>query len=863
VTRSSDDDQVSAGWDGDNRGVPPSFQLSRRDFLVAAVAAGAAATSPFAEAAQVHRLDRRDTSFDNGWIFHRGALPGAEAVGYPDSNWRAVDLPHDWSIEDLPDASSDDAGATADPAVWATPAAPPLIGPFDEAAGESSQAFMVGGEGWYRKHFELAGFQHGQELELRMDGVFQNADVWLNGGHIGFHPYGYTPALFDLTRRLRAGTNVVAVRVRNIGSTSRWYSGSGIYRHTWLTVTRAVRVATFGVRINTAELTSALARLHVEVDAENRTEAAAPVTVSVTVLGADARTVARGTANSAALPGGGSTTYTLMIDMLQPSVWAPANPALYTAKIELLQGSTVVDTVVQTFGVRSISMDARGFLLNGTPMKMRGGCVHSQHGALGAASYDAAEERRVRILKDSGFNAVRTAHNPASPAFLDACDRLGMLVYAELFDGWDQAKRADDYHRYFPDWCERDLSSTVARDYNHPSIVIWSTGNEIMEPKARAAELARSIRKLDHSRPVTQSAAMGMADLHDAVLTGDVWEFLDIGDVHYQSSYEKLHKAQPGKAIVQSESWPANFHDNWMDVQTNECAVGDFVWTAWDYLGETGVGATRIVDVGSLALTLREPFPHVEYPWFQSYCGDIDLIGRPKPQNYYRRVVCGDRPLEMAVERPAPPGKEQRAHMWSWFDDLRSWTWDVRPGRVMRVRIYTNCEEVSLALNGNEVATKKLAAVDRCMLVFEVPYAPGILTAVGRNAGKEIARQSLETVGAPASLQLTAEFGGLAADRGGIAHVLVEVVDAKRRPIPDAVVKVDFDVAGEAQIAAVGNANPRNLDSFRRPHRYTYHGEAQVVLRSTGRAGKVRLRASAAGLQPAELIIVAAKRQVV
>jgi beta-galactosidase len=506
-------------------------------------------------------------------------------------------------------------------------------------------------------------------------------------------------------------------------------------------------------------------------------------------------------------------------------------------------------------------MDARGFLLNGTALKMRGGCVHSQHGALGAASYDAAEERRVRILKERGFNAVRTAHNPPSPAFLDACDRLGMLVYAELFDGWDQAKRRDDYHRYFPEWCERDLNSIVARDYNHPSIVIWSTGNEIMEPSDRAAELARAIRKLDRSRPVTQSAAMGMADLHDPLLTGDAWEYLDIGDVHYQSAYEKLHKAQPTKAIVQSESWVANFYDNWRGVQTNESVVGDFVWTAWDYLGEAGVGATRVVDVGSLALTLQEPFPHVEYPWFQAYCGDIDLIGRPKPQNYYRRVVCGDSPLEMAVERPAPAGKEQRAHMWSWFDDLRSWTWDVTPGHVMRVRIYTNCEEVALALNGNEVALKRLAAVDRCMLVFEVPYAPGALTATGRIAGKEVARQSLETVGAPAALRMSAESEELIVDRGSIAHVLVEVVDAKGRSVPDAVVNVNFEVAGVAEILAVANANPRNIDSFHRPRHYTYHGEAQVVLRSTGRTGHVRLRASTPGLQSAELEIVAAKRK--
>ena len=860
VTNFTDDDQVGVRGE-DNSGGTPS-RLSRREFLAAAVATGAAATvSKFSEAAAIHRLDRRETSFDNGWLFNRGALAGAEVVAYPDSSWRTLDLPHDWSIADLSGASSDEARLTTDPAVWATPAAPTSIGPFSKEAGESSQAFMLGGEGWYRKHFHLDHFQAGQELELRLDGVFQNADVWLNGEHLGFHPYGYTPALFNLTKQVHAGANVIAVRVRNIGSTSRWYSGSGIYRHTWLIATGRIRIAPFGVRITTRELTSTVAHLQLRVDADNRTEASEPVMLAVSIIAPDGREVARRSTDSVVLRRTGLTTIDLAIDLLQPSTWSPVTPALYTAKIKLLQGTQTADALTQQFGVRTISMDSRGFLLNGIAMKMRGGCVHSQHGALGAASYDDAEERRVRILKECGFNAVRTAHNPPSPAFLDACDRLGMLVYAEIFDGWDQAKRADDYHHFFPEWCERDLNAVIARDYNHPSIVIWSTGNEIMETTDRAAELAQSIRRRDPSRPVTQSAAMGMADLHDAVLTGAPWEYLDVGDVHYQSSYDKLHKAQPTKAIVQSESWVADFHDNWKDVQANECAVGDFVWTAWDYLGETGVGATRIVDVGSLALTLREPFPHVEYPWFQSYCGDIDLIGQPKPQNFYRRVVCGDRPLEMAVERPAPAGREQRAHMWSWFDDLKSWTWDVELAHIMRVRIYANCEEVSLSLNDREVGSKRLTGVDRNMLVFEVPYSPGVLKATARTAGKEVASQIIETVGTAAAVRITAEPGRLIADRGSVTHLLVDIVDAQGRQVPDAVVKVDFALVGEAQIIGVTNANPRNIDSFSRPRHYTYHGQAQVILRSTGKAGKVYLRADSPGLQSGEVTVLAVQRQ--
>jgi beta-galactosidase len=316
-----------------------------------------------------------------------------------------------------------------------------------------------------------------------------------------------------------------------------------------------------------------------------------------------------------------------------------------------------------------------------------------------------------------------------------------------------------------------------------------------------------------------------------------------------------MHKAQPQKALVQSESWVANTYDNWKAVENNECAFGDFVWTAWDYLGETGVGAARLVDIGAAPLTLQDPFPKVDYPWFQSDCGDIDLIGQPKPQNFYRRVVYGDRPLEMLIERPVPEGKEQRAHMWSWFDELKSWSWNVESGRLMRVRLYTSGDEVQLQLNGAPVGSKRLTEADKRIATFDVPYYPGALTAIARSAGQEIARETVATVGAASALRLTGEPETLFADRGSVAHFLLEVTDAKGQAAPDAVVRVHFEVTGNAQIVAVGNANPRNVDSFRRPEHDTYHGQAQVVLRSTGTASSVRLRAQARGLRAAELSI--------
>jgi beta-galactosidase len=856
VTSSWDSDGTSAEAKSVDVGAQHSPSLSRRALLMAAAAAGALATTALAEGTPTASVGQRETCFDYGWRFYRGTLEGAESEEFNDASWRALDLPHDWSVEDLPYATSDDGIASSEPASWASPNAPELIGPYDKANGDKSQGFLLGGEGWYRKHFTLTHTVSDYETEIRLDGVFQNADVWLNGKHIAFHPGGYTPVLLSLTSHVRSGKNVIAVRVRNIGATSRWYPGSGIYRHTWLTITRAVRLSTFGVRITTPDITPARARVHIEVEAENKGAKEAIAAVNVTLVGAGGHALAHGSAAASPLSGGMRSTYVVSLDLPEPSLWSPTSPHLYCASIELTLGQSVIDRVTQPFGVRSISFDDRGFRLNGSALKMRGGCVHSQHGALGAASFDAAEERRVRILKEHGFNAVRTAHNPPSPAFLDACDRLGLLVYAEAFDMWDKAKRQDDYHQYFAEWYERDLGLFISRDRNHPSIVIWSTGNEIMESTERAPQLARLVRKLDPSRPVTQSAAMGMADLIDPILTGDVWSYLDIGDVHYQLAYEALHTAQPNKAMIQSESWVANCYDNWKALEDNDCAAGDFVWTAWYYLGESGVGAARVVESGGPPLTLKDPFPHVEYPWFQSYCGDIDLIGQTKPQNLYRRVVYGDRPIEIVVQRPPPEGMEQRAHMWSWFDELQSWTWDVESGRPMRVKIYTSGDEVLLTLNGNPVGSRRLTDSDKRIAIIDVPYEPGTLTAVARSEGRDIAIQTIDTAGTAVGLRLTAEPEQLVANRGSIAHVLIQVVDWKGRTRPDAVVRVGLEVTGEAEIAAIGNANPRNIDSFRRPLHYTYHGQAQLVLRSTGKAGNILVRANALGLQSAQLGLV-------
>jgi beta-galactosidase len=868
-------------------------QVTRRRALqIGAAAAGlVAAMEPSAVADVQSRAGsapaRWEESFDEGWRFHRGDVSGAEAVSFDDGAWRALDLPHDWSIEDVPYATSDDGGATSDPSLLVPQepppsSAPPVIGPFDSSSeGDGSTGYTVGGIGWYRKHFRLSepagdgASLGGDELhfELRFDGVYQNADVWLNGVHLGFHPYGYTPFAFDLSPHLnRAGGNVLAVRVDNSGKTSRWYSGSGIYRHTWLTVTGAVRIPLWGVYVTTPVASERESLAHVEVSVTNLGASPSPARVRVTVLGPHGQAVAARETAAASVAPSATAVLSLDVPIMPAALWSPDSPGLYTARADVLVGGRVVDRVATRFGVRSLTWNgAVGFLLNGKPVKVIGGCIHDTRGPLGAVTLDRSEERRVEVLKAAGFNAIRTAHNPPAPALLDACDRLGMLVMDEFTDVWDTGKNPQDYSVYFPQWWARDLTSMILRDRNHPSVVIWSLGNEIVEDgnyAQRGQQMADLLRSLDRTRPIT----LGGGSTFGA---GDPsWQYVDVGDVHYNANgngYDSIHAAHPDKAMTQSESFPATIYQDSAFTNDNAWAVGNWVWAAWDYLGEAGIGKTPIPPEGtskeigdqwikpgwSVARTLHHSWGGFGYPYpfFQANCGDIDLIGRRKPQNHWRAAVNGTSPVEMLVERPAPPGTEQVAVWWGYFDELESWTWDAGPGQPMTVHAYTPGDSVTLLLNGTQIATAAVTAADWAMAAFTVPYLPGELTAVASRNGKEIGRKTLTTVGAPVALRLTSDMTALTTSRDALAHVLVEVTDGHGQVVNGAAIEVTFEVSGAGELAGVANGNPHNVDSFTRPHRHTWHGQAQAILRPAKQPGRLRLAAQAPGLRPATLTL--------
>jgi beta-galactosidase len=821
-------------------------------------------------------VSRRELSFDEGWRFHRGDLDGAEAPAFDDASWRELDIPHDWRIEDLPHAVSDDGGATADPAGFAYlktpfPQGPPpsAIGPFDANAdlaidtevtvpplghvvipGGRGQAYTVGDVGWYRKRFPAPALpEGGGRVELRFDGVYQNADVWLNGVHLGFHPNGYTSFAFDLTGNLKtSGDNLLAVRVDNRGKTSRWYSGSGIYRHAWLTVTGAVRVPLWGVHVTTPMVGEERSTAAVSVEVANagaRTDAR----VRITVLDPSGRTVAVHEASAQMLEEGANVAFTLEAPIDHPALWSPEAPSLYQARAEVLVGERIVDTVTTPFGIRSLAFGGAGFRLNGKEIKIRGANVHHDHGPLGSAAIDRAEERKIEILKAAGFNAIRGAHNPRSPYLLDVCDRLGMLVYDEFSDMWDQPKMADDYHRHFPDWWERDLSTFVRRDRNHPSVIVWSIGNEIFEdPNDYGPRLAALVRSLDATRPVTQGG------INVGPKGKDPWAYVDIGDFH-GAPPAAVQAAHSDKAFLQSEDMAAQIFDDWALARDHPWYVGSWVWSGWDYIGESGSGVTVVAKSQGEAFqaAIDAVVGKTPYPWITNFQADIDLIGQRKPQSYWRAVVNGLSPLEMMVERPPPPDLQQFSALYCYYDELESWTWDVPPGQLMTVRVYTAGDAVTLLLNGKVLETRPVTEADKRAVAFHVPYAPGELTAVASRGGVQIARKSLATAGAPAALRLSSDVSTLTTRRGDLAHVLVEVVDEAGRLAPDAVLRVEFATLGAGELVGVANGNPHNADSFKRPRRWTWHGQALAILRPAKQPGTLALMATAAGLRPARL----------
>ncbi|HWS89594.1 MAG TPA: glycoside hydrolase family 2 TIM barrel-domain containing protein [Pyrinomonadaceae bacterium] len=784
----------------------------------------------------VSAQSQRVVLFDDGWRFYRGGAQGAESKEFDDSKWRRLDLPHDWGVEDLPGRGT----------------------PFDPSAiSQVNGGFTVGGTGWYRKTFNVPEGDRGRRVRVQFDGVYMNAEVWLNGRRVGEHPYGYTSFWFDLTDKVNfGGANVIAVKVRNEGENSRWYSGSGIYRHVWLKTLDPVHVAQWGTYITTPVVDASRAKVVMRTTVQNESDSAARVRLVTRLLDASGAEAAR------AEDGGGveakaSREFEQDAAIRAPALWSPDSPALYTSVTEVYREGQLTDRVETKFGVRTISFDvAHGFRLNGKTLKLKGGCLHHDNGPLGARAYDRAEERRVELLKAAGYNALRMSHNPPSPAFLEACDRLGMLVIDEAFDTWGEPKNPHDYNLYFDKWWQRDIESMILRDRNHPSIIMWSTGNEI--PNRHRPEVARLsktlaeyVRKLEPTRPVTAAVNELREDKDPYFATLDVagYNYAAGGDHLKKSLYELDHARVPGRIMYGAESYPLEAFDAWMNVVDHSYVVGDFVWTAFDYLGEASIGWRGYWQEANF------------YPWNLAYCGDIDICGWKRPQSFYRDALWKENQLSLFVRAPKPSfepnPKRQSWSKWHWHDVVADWNWKGYEGKALDVDVYSSCEEVELFLNGKSLGLKPTNRSTEFKATWSVPYQPGGLKAVGygKTGRTAAATAELRTADAPARIKLTADRVRIKSDGQDLSYVTLELVDARGVRHPKAENLVRFAVEGPGSVAGVGNANPVSTESFQQPQRKAWQGRALVILKSGGRPGRITLRATSQGLPPATVVI--------
>ncbi len=789
-------------------------------------------------ALHIHAQTSQTVLFDEGWRFHLGGMQRCEQPRFDDSKWRKVDLPHDWSIEDRPGTQS----------------------PFSpDAISQVSGGFTTGGTGIYRKTFTVSDADKAQRIIIQFDGVYMNADVWVNGENVGNHPYGYTAFWFDVTHAIHyGGTNVITVEVKNEGQNSRWYSGSGIYRHVWLKTLNPTHIALGGISITTPQISATSAAVNINTTVVNQDKNPILVTVATKLLNPLGAVVGKITSEQT-IALNQPIVFSQDATVTNPQLWGTETPALYTAVSEIYIGGKLYQRENTTFGIRSISVDAvKGFLLNGQPVKLKGGCFHNDNGPLGSKAYDRAEERKVELLKASGFNAIRCSHNPPTQAFLDACDRNGVLVIDEAFDMWNYGKNPYDYHVYFKDWWQRDIESMVLGGRNHPAVIMWSIGNEIPErgsPEgvATAKMLAIYLKSIDSTRAIT-SAVNGLGpdkDPYFAQLDVAGYNYAVGGDHGQASIYDNDHKRVQDRVMYCSESYPLEAFGSWMAVIDHPYVIGDFVWTAWDYIGEASIGWLGYWQSGGF------------YPWNLAYCGDIDICGWKRPQSYYRDALWKSNQLSIFVKPPVasyPANPElQSWSKWNWDDVVHGWNWKGYENKPLQVTIYSSCEKVELFLNGKSQGILPTDRSTKFMATFSVPYQAGELKAVGYNGNKPVNETTLATAALPVKISLTADRKIIHANGQDLCYITVELKDAKGNVNPLAESVVHFSVAGDATIVGVGNANPTSTESYQLPQRKAWKGRCLVILKAGKQGGKITLKASAANLPVASVDVDAVK----
>ena len=708
--------------------------------------------------ASVGAIAQTQTLFDDGWQFTR------------EGKTVTVNLPHDWDIYEAPNPAT---GATGTGGGW-----------------------YPGGKGEYRKTFKTPD---ADVVKLYFEGVYQKAEVFVNGQKAGQHAYGYTPFTVDITPYLNKASNLneVVVNVNNSEQPNcRWYSGSGIYRHVWLQTKRKQYIDEWSVSVATPDIHT--------------------VNIKAEVVMAD----------------GSRKPIEKTLHVEQPHLWSPGDPYLYTTTIEA-EG----DVLPVTYGIRTIEYSAeKGFVLNGKPILINGACVHHDDGVLGAMAFDAAEIRKVKLMKEAGFNLIRTSHNPTTRAFLDACDSIGMLVIDEAFDGWRTQKTTYDYSTLIDSCYREDIQTMVKRDRNHPSVICWSIGNEVIERKdirviTTARQLKQAILEEDQTRPVTEALCSWDSDweIYDPHA-----EVLDVVGYNYMiHKHATDHQRDPRRVMWQTESFPRDAFKNWALTHDHPYIVGDIVWTGLDYLGESGIG--RYYYEG------ERPGEHYvdggQPDWHGAYCGDVDITGWRKPISHYRETLWKEsQDLYMAVREPDDYQGKIKETAWSVWPTWESWNWIGWEGKPVEVEVYTKAPEVKLYLNDKLVDRKTVNRETAFKAVFQVPYEAGTLRAEA--GGKSV---TLTTAGAPARLRLTPDRRVITADGQDLVYVTIEVVDSKGNVCPDAAIPCEAIVKGQGSLLAFASADLKDREAYTSPKVTTWKGRALLVVRSTQKNGRAQV----------------------
>jgi beta-galactosidase len=767
---------------------------------------------------------RTTSSFDAGWLFHLNDIPNAEQSAFDDSSWRKLDLPHDWSIE----------------------------GPFGQQnpAGGAG-AFLPAGTGWYRKHFILPAAASTQRVFIEFDGVMANSDVWVNGTHLGKRPYGYVSFRYELTGSVNFGgakPNVVAVRVDDSQQpASRWAPGAGIYRHVRLIVSGPVHVDQWATFVTTKGST-----VHIRTTVVNQSDAPSAVSVAIAILNrvvvkTDSKMIQRAEreewqpapvstmseTNARTIAPGKSEDFESDIELKNPDLWDLDRPNLYRAEVNVQSAGRTVDEDSVSFGIRDFHFDPNsGFWLNGRNFKIKGVCIHAELGALGAAVPIGAWQHHLEILRRLGVNAIRTAHNPPSPDFLDLCDRMGFLVMDEIFDCWTVAKNPFDYHLFFREWSKLDTRDTVRRDRNHPSIILYSAGNEIHDTPnaALASEILKGLVAVFHdndpTRPVTQALFRpnvshdydnGLADLLDVV-----------GQNYRENELLAAHKQNPARKIIGTENGMER--RVWLDLRDHPEMAGQFLWAGIDYLGESR-----------------------SWPVVGSASGLIDRTGAVKPLGRERQSWWSDRPMVAIARRVSPEEAAALDPGYELVTDTRrqntfaDWTPRNPSPHLENVEVYSNCQEVELFLNGKSLGAQKLHSDDSAR-TWQVSYEPGTLKAIGRNAGQAAATDELRSAGKAKRIELSA-----APAYDGIVFITANIVDENGVTVPGANNLISFDIRGNGRILAVDNGDNSSQESFQARKRSAYQGRAVAIVRGGVPAGPSTVFAESANLSPATL----------